>query len=420
MRVLLINTSERTGGAAIACNRLLDALKKQGISAKMLVRDKQTDRLSVIAVKSTFLLPMKFLWERIIIFISNKFRRKGIFHVDIANTGVDVTHIRDFQNADVIHLHWVNQGFLSLRDIEKILCSGKPIVITMHDMWYFTGICHYSSGCEKYKTGCSRCEKLGNGHSIVDLSKRVFDTKRRIYGNARIAFVGCSRWMADLARESVLAKGHSVCNIPNPIDMQVFCPADRMAVRKKYGIAPSQKILLFGAQRITDERKGFEYLAEACKQIMEKNPELAAQIEVLVVGGDAAKVQNQIPFNVRPVNYVNEQQHMVELYNLADVFVTPSVQDNLPNTIVEAMSCGVPCVGFSVGGIPEMIDHKQNGYVAEFRNANDLAQGIEWVLTSDYEMLSAAARAKAQEAYSEDLVARKYIELYDNACNSNV
>lgn len=420
MRVLLINTSERTGGAAIACNRLMEALKKQGVRAKMLVRDKQTDRLTVIAVKATLLMPLKFLWERLLIFISNKFRRNGIFLVDIANTGADVTSMREFQSADVIHLHWVNQGFLSLKDIEKILNSGKPVVVTMHDMWYFTGICHYSSGCEKYKTGCNRCEQLNGGRSLKDWSKQVFDTKLRIYSHARIVFVGCSRWMADLARESVLARGHKICNIPNPIDMQVFCRMDKAEVRRKYGFEPDRKILLFGAQRITDERKGFEYLIEACKQIKEKNPELASQVDVLVVGGDAAKIRNRIPFEVRTVDYVKEQQHMVELYNLATVFVTPSLQDNLPNTIVEAMACGVPCVGFKVGGIPEMIDHMQDGYVAEFKNPSDLAIGIEWVLTAGYEQLSAAAYAKAADTYSEKTVARKYMELYDNACNSNI
>ena len=420
MRVLLINTSERTGGAAIACNRLMEALKKQGVRAKMLVRDKQTDRLSVVAVRFNALLPLKFLWERIVIFLANNLRRKGIFQVDIANVGTDVTRMREFQNADVVHLHWVNQGFLSLSDIEKILKSGKPVVVTMHDMWYFTSICHYSSGCEKYKTGCFKCGQLGGGRSLLDLSKRVFERKKLIYSRSNVTFVGCSRWMTELARESLLAQGHQVCHIPNPIDMEVFRPLSKTEIRKKFGLGVERKVLLFGAQRITDERKGFSYLAEACRLIEENSPQLAAQIDVVVVGGDASKVQNQIPFSVRAVNYVREQQQMVELYNLADVYVTPSLQDNLPNTIVEAMSCGVPCIGFNVGGIPEMIDHLQNGYVAQFQDSADLAKGIEWVLSADTAQLSSAASAKARATYSEAVVAKKYMEVYDNARNRNI
>ena len=140
----------------------------------------------------------------------------------------------------------------------------------------------------------------------------------------------------------------------------------------------------------------------------------------MVVGGDSTKIQGELPMEIKPVRYVKEEQQMVEIYNAADLYVTPSLQDNLPNTIVEAMACGVPCVGFNVGGIPEMIDHKQNGYVAEMKNAKDFADGIEWALTADYATLSEAAHRKALETYSEEAVAKKYMEVYDNACNGNI
>ena len=420
MRVLLINTSERTGGAAIACNRLMMALKKQGVRAKMLVRDKQTDRITVVALKPSIWLPVKFLWERFIIFVNNRLKRKGIFLVDIANVGTDVTQMREFERADVIHLHWTNQGFVSLKVIERIVKSGKPVVITMHDMWYFTGICHYSSGCEKYKTRCEKCEQLGEGRSLTDLAKSVFEKKRKIYSQAHITFVGCSQWMADLAQQSRLTEGHTIVNIPNAIDMEVFRPISKEKARESLGVRVDKKVILFGAQRITDERKGFRYLADACRLIKERNPELADKIVIMVVGGDSTKIQGQLPMEIRAVRYVKEEQQMVNLYNAADLYVTPSLQDNLPNTIVEAMACGVPCVGFNVGGIPEMIDHKQNGYVAEMKNAKDFADGIEWSLTADYNTLSEAAHRKALEMYSEEAVAKKYMEVYDNACNGNV
>lgn len=420
MRVLLINTSERTGGAAIACNRLMMALKKQGVRAKMLVRDKQTDRITVVALKPSIWLPIKFLWERLIIFVNNRLKRKGIFLVDIANIGTDVTKMREFEKADIIHMHWTNQGFLSLKNMEQIMKSGKPVVITMHDMWYFTGICHYSSDCEKYKTLCEKCEQLGEGKSLTDLAKSVFEKKRKIYSQTHITFVGCSQWMTDLAKQSRLTEGHTVVHIPNAIDMEVFRPTSKEKAREALGVRVDKKVILFGAQRITDERKGFRYLVDACILIKEKNPDLADKIVIMVVGGDSTRTQGQLPMEIRSVRYVKEEQQMVNLYNAADLYVTPSLQDNLPNTIVEAMACGVPCVGFNVGGIPEMIDHKQNGYVVEMKNAKDFANGIEWALTADYATLSKAAHLKALDMYSEESVAKKYLEVYDNAYNGNI
>lgn len=413
MRVLLINTSERTGGAAIAAGRLMEALKKNGVKAKMLVRDKQTDRLSVVAVKPSWLLPLKFLWERLVIFFALRLCRRNLFLVDIANVGTDVTKMREFQQADVIHLHWVNQGFLSMDNLERMITCGKPVVVTMHDMWYFTGICHYSAGCGKYRSQCSECHLLGGNKAPVDLAKRVFERKHRIYGKGRITFVGCSQWMANLAQEGILTQGHRVVSIPNPIDMTVFHPIDKAGLRAQRKWAADKKLILFGAQRITDERKGFRHLVEACLLIEKQHPELARQVEVVVVGGDSATVEDVLPFPVKSVSYVHESREMVELYNVVDIYVTPSLQDNLPNTIVEAMACGIPCVGFNVGGIPEMIDHGKNGYVAEYKSADDLARGIVWTLTTDYSQLSEAARQKALDTYSEEAVARKYIEIYN-------
>ena len=420
MKVLLINTSERTGGAAIACNRLMEALKKSGVRAKMLVRDKQTDRLSVVAVRPSLLLPLKFLWERLVVLLAMQLNRRNLFQVDIANTGVDITKMREYEQADIIHLHWVNQGFLSLDTLERMLTSDKPVVITMHDMWYFTGICHYASDCRRYLTGCSNCTLLGRGQSANDVSRRVFERKRKIYAGCHLTFVGCSRWMADLAKEGVLTAGHSVTDIPNAIDTTLFCPhSDKVELRRRRGWPTDKRMILFGAQRITDERKGFEYLREACRLIVQSDTEVAKEAEVVVVGGDSDKVAGLLPLPVRTVDYVKEPGQMVELYNMVDAYVTPSLQDNLPNTIVEAMACGIPCVGFRVGGIPEMIDHHVNGYVAEYRSARDLARGIVWTLTADGRNLSEAARRKALETYSEETVAKQYINVYKSLMTDN-
>ena len=160
MRVLIINTSERTGGAAIAAHRLMEALRNNGIKAKMLVRDKQTDRISVVQLKKSWWKVWQFIWERIVIWKANHFKKHNLFAVDIANTGTNISALPEFNQADVIHLHWINQGMLSLTDIRRIIESGKPIVWTMHDMWPFTGICHYAGDCDKYTHEYHHCPIL--------------------------------------------------------------------------------------------------------------------------------------------------------------------------------------------------------------------------------------------------------------------
>ena len=181
MRVLIINTSERIGGAAVAAGRLMESLKNNGIKAKMLVRDKQTDQISVVGLKGSWLHVWKFMWERIVIWKANRFKKNDLFAVDIANTGTDITSLPEFQQADVIHLHWINQGMLSLNTIRKILTSGKPVVWTMHDMWPCTGICHYARECKNYEQECHHCPYIYGGVGKKDLSTRIFRKKKEIY-----------------------------------------------------------------------------------------------------------------------------------------------------------------------------------------------------------------------------------------------
>ena len=416
MRVLIVNTSERPGGAAIAANRLLHALNNHGVEAHMLVRDRKTDAANVVNIAPSWRHKANFLWERGVIWLANGLSKQNIFQVDIANAGTDITSMAAFKQADVIHLHWVNQGYLSLDDIDRILASGKPVVVTMHDQWYFTGICHYSGECDKYRSQCSRCPMLKGGGIGMDLARRVFDRKRAMYQGRNLTFVGCSRWIADLARTSPLTQGHQVTNIPNAIDIDVFSPADSTEARRKHHLPEDKRLLLFGAQRITDERKGFRYLAEACDHILRAHPDLAGDLGVVVLGGDAESVKTALPFPVYAVNYLSNEQEIAELYNAVDLFVTPSLQDNLPNTIVEAMACGRPCIGFDVGGIPEMIHHQQDGYVARNRDGQDFAQGIVWCLDNDrHPALCAAARANALATYGEAAVAQRYQAIYQSA-----
>ena len=415
MRVLLVNTSERTGGAAVAANRLMDALNNNGVKCKMLVRDKLTDDITVVPLPRSPLLNWHFLWERLRIFLSLGLRKRHLWEVDTARCGSDITTLREFKEADVIHLSWVNQGMLSMAGIRKILRSGKPVVWTMHDLWPATGICHYTRGCERFKSGCGYCPLLGGKHHR-DLSAKVWKRKHAAYQGKLIHFVACSKWLEREARQSGLLAGQRVTSIPNPIDTHVYRPQDKAQAREECHLPQDRKLMLFVSQRVTDPRKGLDYFVEAIDKLVADHPEARKKLGVIILGGRSEEVADRLPLPAYPLGYVNDERRVVSVYNAADTFVLPSLEDNLPNTIMEAMACGVPCVAFRVGGIPEMIDHKRDGYVAEYRRADDLAQGIYWVLAeADPGELSAKALHKVATRYSQHAVAVEYIETYNHA-----
>ena len=177
-----------------------------------------------------------------------------------------------------------------------------------------------------------------------------------------------------------------------------------------------KKLILFVSQRVTQTIKGMDYMVEACNKLTADHPELKEQWGVVVMGGHADEIAGRVQLPVYPLGYVNNTRAIVQAYQAADVFVIPSLSDNLPNTIMEALACGVPCVGFNVGGIPEMIDHQKNGYVAKYRSADDLVAGIYWTLhEADHQQLSREAVNKVERNYSQQNVAVKYIEVYTNA-----
>lgn len=417
MKVLLLNTSDRTGGAAIACYRLMDALNANGVEAKMLVRDKITDNPNVVSVNTngwTKLINLwLFLWERLIIFFHNGCSKRNLFRVSIANTGNDISKHPLVQEADIIHLHWINQGFLSLKDIGMLAKLGKPIVWTMHDQWPYTGICHYVDGCKNYTRHCHQCPQI-NRKSGKDLSSLIFIKKKNIFqADKSITLVGCSNWIAKCAKESaILGTTTFVTSIPNAINTiqyQNFNSKD--SFREKFKLPKFKKFILFGACKATDKRKGVDFMIAACKQLL--NYSVSSEVAVVVFGSKSEELSGLLDVPVINVGFINNSDQMVSLYNAVDLFLIPSLEDNLPNTIMEAMACGLPCVGFNTGGIPEMIDHKVNGYVANYKDAIDLTNGIRWVLEeSDYVQLSQNARKKIEECYCEAVVAQQHKELY--------
>ena len=416
MKVLIVNTSEQAGGAAVATNRLMDALNNHGVKAKMLVRDKETNDICVVGLKGSIGKKWHFLWERLVIFLHLHFKRNHLFELDIANSGTDITKLREFKEADIIHLHWINQGMLSLKGIHKILQSGKPVVWTMHDIWPATGICHLTLGCSAYRNICRHCKYLPGKGNENDLATKIWKRKSLMLSQGNITFVACSKWLEQEAKSSALLCGQSITSIPNPIETRVFTPGDKTKARMAEGLPADKQLLLFVCQRVTNPNKGMSYLIEACQQLAEQRPEMKEKTGVVILGGHAEEVADQLPFETYPLGYVSDQQRMARIYQASDIFVLPSLSENLPNTIMEAMACGVPCIGFRVGGIPEEIDHQRNGFVAEYKSAEDLAHGIDWILhQADYKALSEAAASKVRHNYTGQQIALQYTEVYQQA-----
>lgn len=377
MKVLFVNTSADVGGAAIACRRLMDALSRSGVEVRLLTAPRHRGFVCK-ALERVLLLPfVGFSWKK-------------AWTIDTGWLGTDITSHPDFKWADVVHLHWVNQGMLSVEQIGRIADSGKRMVWTMHDLWPLESICHYHE-----------MEPVNQW-----LERTTMERKQKAYGHKDVRFVTCSRWLMNQAADSPLLEGNTITSIPNPIDINVFNRKDKQEARRSLGIAEDCRLVLFVSQKLTDERKGARYFVEALNRL--------SDVQVAVLGAGGEDIAAMLKHKTHVLGYVSSQQQICNIYNAADVFVLPSLNDNLPNTIMEAMACGVPCVGFDIGGIPEMIDHGRNGVIAQPRNVQQLADGIQYCLgEANHQRLSDDCLRKVQECYSQAAVAHRFMEIYE-------
>lgn len=225
-------------------------------------------------------------------------------------------------------ISWINQGMLSLKNIRKIIRSGKPVVWTMHDLWPATGICHYARGCNRYASACGNCPLLPNKGSKTDLSAKIFRRKKELYHRGAISFVTCSRWLERQAKGSGLFVGQRITNIPNPIDTHVFCPQNQAEARLRAGLPADKHIILFVSQRVTDGRKGMRYFIEAIDRLVARYPEMKENTAIAILGGHSEEVNLTLPSY--SLGYVSDEKQIVAIYNSADAFVLPSLEDNLP------------------------------------------------------------------------------------------
>lgn len=418
MKVTLINTTDAGGGAPAACMRLLKALQFKQVDAHLLVQEKKTGNEAVEAVSAGFWGKLKaryrFLAERIPFILFNAEDRSVRFSFSTGITGTDISGQPLVRQADILHLHWTNQGFLAINDLKALVRLDKPVIWTLHDMWAFTGGCHYTGNCTHFTRHCGHCWMLSDPEG-KDLSNKGWIRKMHLFEDVNsIVFVTCSYWLADMARNSTLLKGYRIETIPNPIDTDLFQPIAAAPLRQKLGITTGKKVILFGAANIMDRRKGISYLVEALEYL--KNDYTGAEeVEIVIFGKNKAFDVQLLPFKVYEMGTVTTQQDMAELYSLADVFVTPAIEDNLPNTVMEALASGTPVVAFNTGGIPDMVDHLQNGYLAQYKSAADFAAGINFVLRNNGTgTLSANARNKVLQNFTNEIVAGKYLDLYQS------
>ncbi len=415
MKILLVNKSDKTGGAAVACKRLHTALNKANIDAKFIVEEKRSSNENIIDLSPNDLRKklnfIRFVTERIY-FLPFEYSKDLRFSFSPAFAGQNIHKHPAFINSDIIHLHWFNQGFLSLNSLKNIVNSGKPIVWTLHDMWAFTGGCHYSGNCTNYQQNCGNCPFLKNPKE-KDLSYRILEKKKEIFKNANLTFVTCSKWLKDKAKTSSLFKNFNIVNIPNPIDTQEFYPLDKIKIRKTLKLPSDKKLILFAAANIGDKRKGLKYLINALQIYHSENPK--QELEIVTFGKSSNQFFKNIPYKVHHLGILTKTKDIANAYNAVDVFILPSLEDNLPNTIMEALACGTPVLAFQTGGIPEMIEHKKNGYISKYKSVEDLKNGINFILNyPQWETLSKNAQKKVIAEYSEKVVAKKYIEVYNS------
>lgn len=419
MKILLVARHPKKGGAAIAASRLFEALKVRGVDVKMLVQDGGELEKGIYSTThgrvKRWINLSRFILERLA-FLRQERSKSIRFLFSLANTGESIKRNRQVLEADVIHLHWINAGFLSLRTLKEVLQLGKPVVWTFHDMWPFTGGCHYALDCREYTRECGLCPYLKKPGKR-DLSHRIWKKKERLFRDGKFTVITPSKWLQLCVSESSLLQHTPAVAIHNPVDPGLFKPVDREKACRDLGLDPSRKYILFGAATMRNMLKGFDYFEKAMGMIAAE-PEQIEDVEILLFGKTREDVAQLFPLKTRNFTFVQSIQTMVELYSVAHLFVIPSLQDNLPNTIIESMLCGTPVVGFRTGGIPEMIDHKVNGYLAEYQSSADLAEGIKWILSMEaYGAFSAEIRNLALTLFSMDRSVEMHLDLYRKMLN---
>jgi len=400
--------------------RLHRALRRQGLDSWILARLRRSPQSNVLTIPEA--LGMR---QTLVNRLLNNVRMQldAWFALpQVYRSTESILKSQIFEDADVIHLHNLHGWYLNYELLPRI-SARKPVIWTLHDMWAITGHCAYSYECVRWQTGCFDCPLLqGNGRRLVEPRPTLFDRtapqwrkKRDLYRRSRLHIVTPSQWLADQVRDSILGDALTIHCIPNGVDLTTFCPTDRAYARQALGIRESAKVILFVAAKVTQGRKGLAYLYEALQAVQ-------GQGDVILLTVGSAEPNQQLQHHKQiHLGHVADDSRLNLAYSAADLFVLPTLADNQPLTVLEALASGTPVVAFDVGGISEMITHLQTGYQARYKDPADLAAGILTILDrADLrQVMRQRCRATTLEKYDLDLQATRYTELYEQAVQTH-
>ena len=415
LKVVHLNSYENNGGAGRAASRLVSALQHEGLDASLWVNysfeahSSQHNFSKGLLPK--FITAVQIILERIL----TKTRIKSVkTPFSIPFFGKDISRHPALKEADIIHLHWINHAFLRPKDLAKLQKLNKPIVWTFHDSNAFTGGCHVRYACTHFEQSCGNCP-IVKQPAPQDLSQHLWKSKKQAYNGLALQVIAPSQWMAQSAKKSSLFAKSPIHIIPNTLNTQVFSPSDKALAREKLGLPADAFLILSGFMPSSnDKHKGADLLVEALGIFGQSN-----EVELVVFGNRRAGDLPDFDLKTTFLGTITEEEKLAICYAAADVFVTPSIEDNLPNTVLESLACGTPVVAFTTGGIPDMVKHRHNGYLAPGASPEELAKGLAWVKNyADKAALSKAARQTVLSTFSETVVAKQHIKLYQSILNT--
>lgn len=424
MRVVHLNTTDAVQGAARAMYRLHTGLTRQQIESSILVQRKTGDDPACFTRSARVQKPASLLRPRLseLPLLLYPERKRVPFSVNWLPSTLSKTIAS--LCPDIVNLHWINHGFFN---IDELPALSTPVVWTLHDMWCFTGGCHYSEECRRFEEECGSCPHLSSGR-VRDMSRRLWERKERLYARKEFTVVTPSRWLARTAQKSRLLREKRIVSIPNCLDLSLFKPIPRETAREILNLEKDKRYILFGAIQAADNaRKGFHLLRDALKKLVTLGAAGANgnECELLIFGAKKIEGLHDVPFKTHYWGHLYDEVSVMLLYNAADVMVVPSRQEVFGQTASEALACGTPVAAFGIGGLSDIVDHEQNGYLAGPYDTEELAHGIMWCLeragstigstigsTMDSTGLRTKAREKAEKAYGLGRIADRYIELY--------
>lgn len=388
LKIVHISASDIGGGASIAACRHCEAMLKIGIDSRIVTLTKGSHKNYVKKLHLGWRVLLLLYHSLFVEKTKKRLQPKGTF--SIMKYGQRFDEEKAVKGADYIILHWVNNNCLNVNGIEKILQLGKPTYWYMHDMFPITGGCHHSLGCEGYQDKCTECPLIKNEKGIA--SKQLQSKLKHWAKYKNLEFITPSTWLGNCVEKSILAKGHKVHVVPNVIDTEFFKPLP-FDTKVVFGLDPNKKTILFSADLSGSVYKGSEYTIDCLKQL---DP---YKYEGLIIGNMPQGLQEMVPIRISATGYLVDSISLVVAYNACDTFIISSIAENYPNVVMEAMSCGKPCVGFQTGGIPDLIHHETNGYITSENNSEELFKGINYLFEDDdrYNLLSKNARMQIVE-----------------------